>query len=67
MNAVLPLEANELEFIERLNEAGDIAPELLAADPAMQAIIRAQPGLKWKAMNVKKRLGLASVGSDEPT
>ena len=37
MSAVLPLEAHELEFVERLNGAGDIAPELLTDDPAMQA------------------------------
>lgn len=66
MNAVLPLEAHELEFVERLNGAGDIAPELLTADPAMQATIWEQPGLKWKAMNVKKLVGGASRGDDEP-
>lgn len=54
---VLPLRAHELEFLERLNAAGDIAPELLTEDPAMQALIRDQPGLRWKALNVKKRLG----------
>lgn len=64
MNAVLPLEAQELEFIERLNGAGDIAPELLTADPAIQATIREQPGLKWKAMNVKKLVGGVSRGDD---
>lgn len=66
MNAVLPLAAHEFEFVERLNGAGDIAPELLTADPAMQAIIREQPGLKWKAMNVKKQLGSTIHGDDEP-
>jgi hypothetical protein len=66
MAAVLPLEAHELEFLERLNGAGDIAPELLTAEPSMQAIIRAHPGLEWKALNVKKRLGVAA-GDDEPT
>jgi predicted nucleotidyltransferase component of viral defense system len=57
MNAVLPLEPHELEFVERLNGAGDIAPGLLTGDPAMQETIREQPGLKWKAMNVKKQVG----------
>ena len=63
--AVLPLETHELEFLERLNGAGDIAPELLTAEPAMQAVIREHPGIKWKALNVKRRLGAA--GDDEPT
>lgn len=66
MSAVLPLEAHELEFLERLNGAGDVAPEILTAEPAMQAIIRHHPGLKWKALNVKKRLGTAA-GDEEPT
>jgi predicted nucleotidyltransferase component of viral defense system len=66
MAAVLPLEAHELDFLERLNGAGDIAPELLTAEPSMQAIIRDHPGLTWKALNVKKRLGVGS-GGDEPT
>jgi hypothetical protein len=66
MAAVLPLEAHEREFLERLNGAGDIAPELLTAEPAMRAIIRDHPGLKWKALNVKKRLG-AATGDEEST
>ncbi len=43
---VLPLAAHELEFLERLNGAGDIAPELLTDDAAMQTIIRDLPGLE---------------------
>lgn len=66
MRAVLPLQAHELEFFERLNTVGDITPELLTGDPAMQATIREQPGLKWKAMNVKKQAGGASHGDDAP-
>lgn len=65
MAAVLPLEPHEREFLERLNGAGDIAPELLTAEPSMQGIIRDHPGLKWKALNVKKRLGV--VASDAET
>jgi hypothetical protein len=58
MGAVLPFEAHELEFLERLNGAGDIAPELLTSEATMQAIIREHPGLRWKALNVKKHLGI---------
>ena len=66
MRQVLPLEARELEFIERLNGAGEIAPELLTNNPTLQAIIHEQPGLKWKALNMKKRLeGGAEVGESE--
>jgi hypothetical protein len=66
MEAVLPLATHELEFLDRLNGAGDIAPELLTAEPAMQAILRGHPGLRWKAFNVKKRLGVAARDG-EPT
>jgi predicted nucleotidyltransferase component of viral defense system len=65
MAAVLPLEAHELEFLERLNGVGHIAPELLTSEPAMQAIIQDHPGLTWKALNRKKRLGVLA-GGDEP-
>lgn len=63
MTAVLPLEAHEVEFLDRLNGNGQIAPELLTSEAAMQDIIREHPGLRWKARNVRKHLGLA--GGDE--
>jgi hypothetical protein len=63
---VLPLAAHELEFLEQLNGEGHIAPELLTVEPQMQAIIRDHPGLRWKALNVKKRPGVAA-GDGEPT
>lgn len=62
---VLPLAANELEFLERLNGQGDIVPEVLTDDASMQTTLRNHPGLKWKALNMKKRLGVAS--GNEPT
>lgn len=54
LEKVLPLTAEEQEFIERLNGRGDIAPELLTSDPAMQATIREHPALRWKALNVRQ-------------
>jgi predicted nucleotidyltransferase component of viral defense system len=66
MAAVLPLEQHELEFLERLNTAGDIAPELLTVDPAMQSLIREHAGLKWKALNVKKHLAGALSDGESP-
>lgn len=53
MGAVLPLEANEIEFLERLNGQGDVLPHLLTGDEALQEIIRSHPGLQWKALNVR--------------
>lgn len=56
MGKVLPLEDHELAFLERLNGAGELVPELLTEDPALQALIHDNPGLRWKALNIKKRL-----------
>ncbi len=60
VSAVLPLASEEREFIERLNEKGDIVPELLTRDEVLQATIREHPGLRWKAQNVKQHFGIAS-------
>lgn len=64
MAAVLPLAAHEVEFLQRLNGAGEIAPELLTTDRPTQAILQSHPGLTWKALNVRKHLGLP-VDSEE--
>ncbi len=64
MAAVLPFSDREREFLERLNRAGEIVPELISDEPAMQAIIRDHPGLAWKALNVRKRLGLPLNGEN---
>jgi hypothetical protein len=66
MAAVLPLAPHELEFLERLNGTGDIVPEVLTGDSAMQAILRDHPGLKWKALNVKKFLGVVADNQEPP-
>lgn len=51
---ILPLRSNELEFRDRLNGAGEITPELLTDDAAMQATISVHPALQWKAQNVRE-------------
>ena len=56
--AVLPLARNEREFIERLNESGEIVSSLLTREREMQKIIEAHPALRWKAINVRKHRGL---------
>ena len=58
LSILLPLNDAEREFILRLNDAGEIAPELITDDQAMQARIREHPGLRWKAINVRKHRGL---------
>jgi hypothetical protein len=44
----------EREFIDRLSDHGEIAAELITDDPAHQALVREQPLLQWKALNVRK-------------
>jgi hypothetical protein len=58
---LLPLNPPESEFLRRLNDKGEIAAELLTATPAMQTILREHPGLRWKALNVRKHRGLDST------
>jgi predicted nucleotidyltransferase component of viral defense system len=65
LDVVLPLRDHEVEFLERLNGAGEIAPELVTGDPAMQALLQDHPGLRWKALNVKKHLGRRAGAADD--
>ncbi len=58
LSVVLPLRPVEIDFIERLNDQGEIVPELLTGDAAMQAAIRQHPALRWKALNVRQHRGL---------
>ncbi|MEZ4325365.1 MAG: nucleotidyl transferase AbiEii/AbiGii toxin family protein [Polyangiales bacterium] len=58
LGAVLPLLAHEARFLERLNGHGVIEAALLTSDSELQRRIEANPGLKWKALNVKKHTGL---------
>jgi hypothetical protein len=55
LSALLPLEAHEREFLTRLNDRGEIVPDLLTTDSAMQAKIAASPALQWKALRVRGR------------
>lgn len=53
MEMVLPFEPNELAFLDRLLDDGDIAPELLTDAEALQERIRNHPDLAWESLNVK--------------
>ena len=55
LSLLLPLEAQEIEFLDLINDRGEIAPDLLTADSAMQDRIRAHPALLWKTLNARKR------------
>lgn len=59
MTAVLPLEPPEVEFLRLLNDRAEVEPQLLTNDERLRALIRAQPALEWKAMNVRAHHGIA--------
>jgi hypothetical protein len=59
LSKLLPLQKNEVEFFDRLNDAGQVVPELLTDDTHLRERIQMNPGLKWKALNVKKHHGLS--------
>lgn len=54
LGALLPFKPQELEFLTRLNEQGEIDATLLTDDAAMQETLRKHPGLLWKAQNVRQ-------------
>jgi hypothetical protein len=65
LSALLPLDDAEVEFLRRLNDLGEIVPELITCDQAQQATIREYPGLRWKALNVRKHHGLDAATTDD--
>lgn len=54
LQAVLPLNAAEKKFLDGVLNRGEIDPSLLTGDPALSDRIRANPGLQWKAQNVRE-------------
>ncbi|MEI6518899.1 MAG: nucleotidyl transferase AbiEii/AbiGii toxin family protein [bacterium] len=58
LRSVLPLQTNEIEFLNRLLDSGDIKPELLTEDISLIHRISSHPGLLWKAQNVKEHKNL---------
>lgn len=64
LSTLLPLRAEEIEFLTHLNERGEIAPELLTNDEEMRRLLRSHPGLRWKVLNVRKHHGLQGGGDE---
>lgn len=52
MANLLPLPPDHREFLTRLNDHGEISPDLVTRDPSMRALLRAHPMMNWKAANV---------------
>jgi hypothetical protein len=57
LEAVLPLDAREMKFLDRLLDDGQIEPQLLTDDGEMMDRIRSHPLLQWKAVNVRQHKG----------
>lgn len=57
LGVVLPFADHEREFLDRLLDHGEIKPSLLTQDNELAELIRLQPGLEWKAMNVRQFKG----------
>jgi predicted nucleotidyltransferase component of viral defense system len=57
LGAVMPLQESEIEFLTRLNESGEIVPDLITEDEEERRIISVHPGLLWKALNVRRHTG----------
>jgi len=55
LSQIFPLKDNEVEFLNALLDFGEIRPEFITADKKISEILHLHPGLKWKAINVKKR------------
>ena len=60
LSLVLPLDSREREFLDRLNDRGEVVPELLTDDARLHDLIRSHPALRWKALNVRKHFGASS-------
>lgn len=65
LSVLLPLKEAEMEFLRRLNDQGDIVPELLTGDTTLKVTIRSHPGLLWKALNVRKQRVLGDDGGEK--
>lgn len=54
LSVVLPMDASQLKFLDRLLKAGEIDPSLLTDDADMRGRIARHPALLWKALNVRE-------------
>lgn len=54
LSVVLPMDASQLKFLNRLLDAGEIDPSLLTDDADMHDRIAQHPALLWKALNVRQ-------------
>lgn len=60
--SLLDVSRREREFLDRILDRGEIAAEALVDEPDRQALIRGQPLLQWKALNVRRFKGFPAEG-----
>lgn len=53
LDIILPFSNSENKFLQEVNFTGNIYPEMVSEDEAMQMNIRNHPMLAWKCLNVK--------------
>ena len=58
LSLILPFNKNELEFLDKILERGEIEPALITDDIELQTRIKKHPMLLWKALNVRKYFGI---------
>lgn len=56
LESLLPFSQTEMEFLDQLMDHGRIVAELLTDDQALTDRIQRQPGLQWKAHNVREHI-----------
>lgn len=57
LGIILPYKDNELEFLDRLLDDGEIKSDLLTSSEELTEKIRLNPALRWKALNVAQFKG----------
>lgn len=62
---MVPFTPSEHAFLDALSDQGRVEPQLLTADEHLESRIAAEPWLRWKALNVRRRLA-AQVRSAPP-
>ena len=60
LGILLPLRGKEVEFLTRINDFGQICPDLLTEDLNLQEKISVHPLLRWKAQNVRQHRGISN-------
>lgn len=65
LQVLLPLRELELEFLTRLNDVGEVVPDLLTSDERLRDVIALHPALLWKAQNVRQHVATAGSRLEE--